>query len=120
MILQRAEVVWVNKGQANKNQEGGAESSMTLLVKPDDVELLTAAERAGVIRVSLRSTHDTQVFPRPKPPGLLFEPVEPTPVVVLTNDAPRATPVFISSPSPMRQGTKVYKGDKIIDVETDR
>ncbi len=112
-ILQKAKVVWVNQGQTNPNMEGGAITSMTLLVKPEEAELLTAAERAGVIRVALRSAHDDEILERQIPPSWVrFEKsstvaasADPT----ATNMAVEIkTPVYISPPT--RGGMKVYRG----------
>ena len=54
MILQNVLVLAVNKGDTDQQGKTGAKSSMTLAVKPEEAELLTAADRAGALRVALR------------------------------------------------------------------
>jgi Flp pilus assembly protein CpaB len=120
MILQRAKVLWVNKGQADQRMEGGAESSMTLLVRPEEVELLAAAEKAGVIRVALRSTHDEQILERPIVPGLVFGKQEPVALPMTdntTNAAPEKTVVYLQTG---QRGVRVWRGDKEHVIQMDR
>jgi len=61
-ILQKVTVVAVNRGQTDAAGKEGASSSMTLLVKPEQVELLTAADRQATLRVSLRPLGDTNII----------------------------------------------------------
>jgi pilus assembly protein CpaB len=61
-ILQKVTVVAVNRGQTDAAGKEGATTSMTLLVKPEQVELLTAADRQATLRVSLRPLGDTNLI----------------------------------------------------------
>ena len=66
MILQNVPVLMVNQGETEgQGQQGGAKSSMTLAVSPEEAELLTAADRAGVLRVSLRPVEDSTIVASP-------------------------------------------------------
>jgi len=60
-VLQNVLVLFVNQAETNPQGPTGAKSSMTLAVKPEDAELLVAADRAGVLRVMLRSPSDKKV-----------------------------------------------------------
>jgi len=62
MILQNVLVLAVNQGQTDPTTAQGAKTSMTLAVAPEDTELITAADQAGRLRISLRSPHDTTVY----------------------------------------------------------
>lgn len=65
MILQNVPVLAVNQGETDAQGQTGAKSSMTLAVSPEEAELLTAADRAGVLRVSLRPVEDSSVVASP-------------------------------------------------------
>jgi pilus assembly protein CpaB len=65
MILQNVNVLWVNTGQTDTAGPDGAKSSMTVAVTPEEVELLTAADRAGALRVALRPVQDQTVVSSP-------------------------------------------------------
>jgi len=58
MVLQDVPVLWVNQGETDPSGSAGAKSSITLAVSPEDGELLTAADRTGVLRVMLRPVQD--------------------------------------------------------------
>jgi pilus assembly protein CpaB len=62
MILQNVLVLAVNQGETNAQGPSGAKSSMTLAVKPEEAELLTAADRAGALRVALRPPQEKVVI----------------------------------------------------------
>jgi pilus assembly protein CpaB len=62
MILQNVLVLAVNKGETDQQGKNGANSSMTLAVKPEEAELLTAADRAGALRVALRGVNEKSVI----------------------------------------------------------
>ncbi len=61
MILQNVLVLAVNRGKTDADGKEGANSSMTIEVTPEQTELITAAERSGSLRVSLRSVRDDNV-----------------------------------------------------------
>ena len=56
MIMQHVGVLMTNRGD-DPNAKG-ALSSMTLSVRPEETELLKAAERSGTMSVTLRALHD--------------------------------------------------------------
>ncbi|MCS7049805.1 MAG: Flp pilus assembly protein CpaB [Verrucomicrobiae bacterium] len=110
-ILQNLPVLAVDKGRTEAKEGGGASSSITIAVAPEDAERLTAADRLGTLRVMLRPAEEdvivategvraTQVFP-----GRL------TPTIWTNEQA--ATPVIISPPpSSGRRELRVYRGSK--------
>jgi pilus assembly protein CpaB len=63
MMLQNVLVLAVNGGETDASRSKGASSSMTLAVDPKDAELLTAADRSGVLRVALRPVGERDVIP---------------------------------------------------------
>ena len=64
MILQNVLVLWVDRGRADANgQGGGASTSMTLEVKPEQTELVKAAERSGTLSVTLRPPSSNEIVP---------------------------------------------------------
>jgi pilus assembly protein CpaB len=65
VILQNVEVLAVNRGQTDGSGKGGANSSMTLAVTPEQGELVAAADRAGALRIQLRSVRDETTIPTP-------------------------------------------------------
>jgi len=103
MLLQNVLVLAVNKGQTDANGKEGANSSMTLAVQPEQTELITAADRAGALRVSLRPLNDQHIIPSQ---GVTTKDFyggripEETPTA--TNDQ-RQTPVYIMPPAPSRR-----------------
>jgi pilus assembly protein CpaB len=111
MILQNVLVLAVNKGETDAQGKQGANSSMTLAVKPEEAELLTAADRAGALRLALRGVQDKTIIPstgvnaRDFPGRRTFEMSAQPP------DAGRATPIIINPP-PGRQRSeiRIYRG----------
>ncbi len=65
MILQNVGVLAVNRGKTDADGKDGANSSMTIEVTPEQTELITAAERSGSLRVSLRSVRDADIVSSP-------------------------------------------------------
>jgi pilus assembly protein CpaB len=116
-ILQNIGVLAVDKGRTDAQQGGGASSSITIAVPPEEAERLTAADRLGTLRVMLRPVEEdvivategvraTQVFPGRYP-------------VTATNET-AATPVIISPPpSASRKEVRVYRGvnEQVIPAE---
>ena len=111
MILQNVLVLAVNRGQTDAQGKEGANSSMTLAVKPEEAELLTAADRAGALRVALRPIQDKTIIPStgveardfPGPRTLQYAGQPP--------DAAKATPIIINPPpGHQRPEVKIYRG----------
>jgi pilus assembly protein CpaB len=120
MILQNVLVLAVNKGQTDAQGKEGANSSMTLAVKPEEAELLTAADRAGALRVALRPVQDKTIIPStgveardfPSPRTLQYAGQPP--------DAAKATPIIINPPpGRQRPEVKIYRGtqEQTVPVE---
>lgn len=109
MILQNITVLAVDSGQTEANAEAGAMRTITLAVSPEDAELITAADRAGVLRVALRPVEEDTIVASPgtKVTEILrgkFTMAQPT-------DEPNATPIVISpAPSRARPDLTIYRG----------
>ena len=110
MILQNVPVLAVDSGQTEANSEkGGAKSTITLAVSPEDAELITAADRAGVLRVALRPVEEETIVASPgtKVTEILrgkFTVTQPT-------EDSYKTPIVISpAPSRARPELKIYRG----------
>ena len=69
MIMQNALVLAVTKGKADTSHKEVGKSSMTLAVKPDQTELVAAADRAGALSVLLPPAHDEKAL-APSRPGV--------------------------------------------------
>jgi len=65
MILQNVAVLAVDKGNTNADSEQGAITSITLAVAPEDAELIAAADRAGVLRCTLRPVEEETIVASP-------------------------------------------------------
>ena len=63
MILQNVLVLFVDKGKTDADGKQGATSSVTLQVKPEQTELVKAAERSGTLNVTLRPVQDNAIIP---------------------------------------------------------
>jgi len=101
MILQNVLILAVNKGETDASGTQGASSSMTLAVSPEDAELLTAADRAGVLRVALRGVEDDAVV---QSPGTRTSEILKGPLLAAIQNANTSnSPVFLG-PSSMRRG----------------
>ena len=111
MILQNVVVLAVNKGQTDANGKEGANSSMTLAVRPEQTELIAAADRAGALRVSLRPVNDQMIVSSEgvsaKDFGGTAVPASP---MVITNE-PNQSPVIIMPPAaPKQKGMNIIRG----------
>jgi pilus assembly protein CpaB len=112
MILQNVLVLAVNEGVTDQQIKQGAKSSMTLAVKPEEAELLTAADRAGALRVALRGLNEPTVIATKGvgtrdflgPNTLRFSTTPP--------DVSRSTPIIISPPRNDRPEIKIYRGSQ--------
>jgi len=111
MILQNVEVLWVNKGETDPNAKGGgANSSMTVAVTPEQGELLAAADRAGALRIQLRPVHDDTVVRSPGVTARDFVGSK-IPEEVPGGSADQRTPISIVVPSNQRRNEiTIYKG----------
>src|SRR5439155_17521609 len=96
MILQNVMVLMVNRGKTDADGKEGANSSMTLEVTPEQTELLTAAERSGTLRVSLRAVRDAVVVDSR---GVDSRDFAGSKHLADINPQPEKTPVFIVPPS---------------------
>jgi pilus assembly protein CpaB len=65
MILQNVLVLFVDKGKTDADGKQGATSSVTLEVRPEQTELVKAAERSGTLNVTLRPIQDAAIIPSP-------------------------------------------------------
>ncbi len=110
MILQNVLVLAVNQGETDQQGKSGAKSSMTLAVKPEEAELLTAADRAGALRVALRGINEKSVITTAGvgtrdflgPNTLKFSTTPP--------DTQRSTPIIISPPRNQRPELVIVRG----------
>jgi len=68
LIMQNVLVLAVTKGNADPSHKDAGESAMTLAVKPEDVDLVAAADRAGALSVMLRPAHSENTSVS-SPPG---------------------------------------------------
>jgi pilus assembly protein CpaB len=112
MILQNVLVLAVNKGETDaQSKGGGAASSMTLAVKPEEAELLTAADRAGALRVALRGVQDKTIIPSVGVEARDFPGRRTMELSTTTPDAGRASPIIINPPPGReRSGITIFRG----------
>jgi len=111
MILQNVLVLAVNKGETDAQGKGGANSSMTLAVKPEEAELLTAADRAGALRVALRPVQDKTIIPSVGVEARDFPGRRTIELSSTPPDAGRATPIIINPPpGHQRPEIKIIRG----------
>jgi pilus assembly protein CpaB len=107
-ILQMVTVLAVNKGQTDANGKEGASSSMTLLVTPEQAELLTAVDRQGTLRIALRPPSEEKKI---ESPGVTIRDIRggmtEAPAPSATGSA---TPVIISMPRQQSEVISVYRG----------
>ena len=112
MILQNVLVLAVNKGETDaQGKGGGANSSMTLAVKPAEAELLTAADRAGALRVALRGVQEKTIFTSTGVGARDFQGRRTFEMASQPPDSGRATPIIINPPpGHQRPEIKIYRG----------
>jgi len=113
VVLQNVLVLAVNQGETASQGPTGAKTSMTLAVKPEEAELLMAADRAGVMRVMLRSPSDKTIVDSQGITVRDFQGSKTFEVAPKTPDDQRATPVSIIPPS-NRHGSEImiYRGSQ--------
>jgi pilus assembly protein CpaB len=118
-ILQDVLVLMVNRSDAdnggnNNGKATGALTSMTLAVRPEQTELLKAAERSGTMSVSLRNPNDkavvttTGITPRSLSSADQADDAPPT---IITNIMQQSSPPLPPSrPAPSKESdVKVYR-----------
>jgi Flp pilus assembly protein CpaB len=69
MIMQNVLVLAVTKGKADPSRKEAGKSSMTLAVRPEQAELVAAADGAGALSVWLPPAHDEKAA-APSRPGV--------------------------------------------------
>lgn len=104
MILQNVPVLAINLGDTESQGPGGAKSSMTLAVSPEEAELLTAADRAGVLRIALRPVEDQTVIPSP---GTSTRDLRGGKAIELPPADQRVLPQFTPPQREQRHGTEI-------------
>jgi len=117
LILQDVLVLFVNQAETNPQGQTGAKSSMTLAVKPEDAELLTAADREGVLRVMLRAPTDKNVVAIQGVTVRDFQGGKTIEVAPRSPDA-QATPVIIMPSNHQRSEIEIYRGTQSQIVPT--
>jgi len=108
-VLQNVLVLFVNQAETNPQGPTGAKSSMTLAVKPEDAELLVAADRAGVLRVMLRSPSDKRIVESQGVTVRDFQGAKTFEKASSTPESP-STPVQIVSPIHRGSEIEIYRG----------
>jgi pilus assembly protein CpaB len=119
MILQNVLVLAINQGETETQGKGGAKSSMTLAVKPEEAELLLAADRAGSLRVMLRSPQDKSIV---QSQGVTVRDLVGKKTFELSTtppDAGRSTPIIISPSASHRPEIKIYRAtqEQVVPAE---
>ena len=105
ILMQNVLVLWVDRGRAEVGKEGGASSSMTLAVKPEETELVAAADKQGALKISLRAPGDAHVVTTD---GVTTREFRGTRTVVEeTNVSPKTQPVVIVAPASSRPRTEI-------------
>jgi pilus assembly protein CpaB len=120
MILQNVLVLAVNRGQTDPQGKEGANTSITLAVKPEEAELLTAADRAGALRVALRPVQDKTIIPSTGVEARDFPSPRTLQLAGQPPDAGKATPIIINPPpGRQRPEVKIYRGtqEQTVPVE---
>ena len=112
MILQNVLVLAVNEGVTDQQIKQGAKSSMTLAVKPEEAELLTAADRAGALRVALRGLNEKSVIATQGVGTRDFQGPNTLRFSTTPPDMSRSTPIIISPPHNQRPELKIYRGSQ--------
>lgn len=117
MILQNVLVLAINKGETDaQGKGGGANSSMTLAVKPEEAELLTAADRAGALRVALRGPNEKAVIASQGVGTRDFLGNNTLKFATTGPDTLRATPIIINPPRNQRPEIMIYRGSTATTV----
>jgi pilus assembly protein CpaB len=110
MILQNVLVLAVNQGETDQQGKSGAKSSMTLAVKPEEAELLTAADRAGALRVAMRGVNEKAVITTQGVGTRDFLGNNTLKFSTTPPDQMKATPIIISPPRNQRPEVTIVRG----------
>jgi pilus assembly protein CpaB len=119
MILQNVLVLAINQGETDQQGKLGAKSSMTLAVKPEEAELLTAADRAGALRVALRGLNEKAVITTQGVGTRDFLGNSTLKFATTPPDQMKATPIIISPQRNQRPEIQIYRGSQETTVTTD-
>jgi len=113
-VLQMIKVLAVNRGNTDPNSKEGANSSMTLLVTPEQAEQLIAFDRQGTLRVALRPVQDDKTIDSAGVTlrDLRRAAIEPPPAPPTGTQ----TPVIISVPRERPDVIKVYRATQEQEV----
>jgi pilus assembly protein CpaB len=116
-VLQNVLVLAVNQAETTSQGPTGAKSSMTLAVKPEEAELLMAADRAGVLRVMLRAPSDKKIFDSA---GITVRDIGGAKTFEVATHSPdaAATPVIISPSNRQRSEITIVRGTQESTVGT--
>jgi pilus assembly protein CpaB len=109
LVLQNVLVLAVNQAEQNSQGPTGAKSSMTLAVKPEEAELLMAADHAGVLRVMLRAPTDKRVVDSQ---GVTVRDIQGSKTFEVAPRTPeaQATPIIISPSNRQRSEITIVRG----------
>jgi len=110
MILQNVLVLAVNQGETDQQGKTGAKSSMTLAVKPEEAELITAADRAGALRVALRGPNSKDVITTQGVGTRDFQGNNTIKFASTGPDPVKATPIIISPQRNQRPELVIIRG----------
>ncbi len=116
-ILQNIGVLAVDKGRTDAQEGGGATTSITIAVPPEEAERVTAADRIGTLRVMLRPAQEDVIVATD---GIRATQVFPGRYQITGTNELAATPVIISPPpSASRKEVRVYRGvnEQVIPTE---
>ena len=118
MVLQNVLVLAVNQAETNTQGPTGAKSSMTLAVKPEEAELLMAADRAGVLRVMLRAPSDKKIVDWSQ--GVTVKDIQGSKTFEMTPRTPDSpsTPIIISPSNRQRSEITIVRGTQETTVPT--
>jgi pilus assembly protein CpaB len=99
IILQNVLVLAVNEGITDPQGKTGARTSMTLAVRPEQTELVKAAERSGSLSVALRG-RDEDIVPTEgvSPKEFTSAPPVDMPTSVMPRETATATPIIFLKP----------------------
>jgi pilus assembly protein CpaB len=114
-VLQNVLVLAVNQGETGS--QGGAKTSMTLAVNPEEAELLMAADRASVMRVMLRAPSDKKIVDSQ---GVTVRDIGGSKTFEVAPRSPdaQATPIIISPSNRQRSEITIFRGTQEQTVGT--